>query len=33
MDLMSRRSVVTWISGLGMRHPFAMRAFLAATSL
>jgi cytochrome P450 len=33
MDLMSRRSVVTSISSLGMRHPFAMRSFLAVTSL
>jgi cytochrome P450 len=33
MDLLSRRSVVTWISGLGMRHPLAMRSFLAVSSL
>lgn len=33
MDLMSRRSIVTWISSLGMRHPLAMRSFLAVTSL
>ena len=33
MDLMSRRSVVTRVSSLGMRHPLAMRSFLAVTSL
>src|SRR5262245_24696910 len=33
MDLMSRRSVVTRISSVGMRHPLAMRSFLAVTSL
>lgn len=33
MDLLSRRSIVTRISSLGMRHPLAMRSFLAVSSL
>ena len=33
MDLMSQRSVVTSISSVGMRHPLAMRSFLAAVAL
>jgi cytochrome P450 len=33
MDLMSQRSVVTRVSSAGMRHPVAMRAFLAVVAL